>query len=153
MQNDEKNGKLQAGTRRKKKNYLSSNMVLEEKNQPKMFMLFSKPKPRRPLETINTWLWSLLTSTSGDSADLCCPCKELYRGSNIHGYHWRHKVRKIYIGNGVVQRAVLSVTLFLIAISEMTNKTKEPCNERPKPRRNQTIRNASTNGRNTGICG
>jgi hypothetical protein len=33
---------------------------------------------------------------------------------------------KMTIDNGVVQGAVLSVTLFLIAISEMANKTKEP---------------------------
>jgi hypothetical protein len=43
------------------------------------------------------------------------------------------------ITNGVVQGAVLSVTLFLIAIREMADKTKEPSNERPGPRRNQTI--------------
>jgi hypothetical protein len=45
------------------------------------------------------------------------------------------------IDNGVVQGVVLSVTLFLIAISEMADKTKakEPRNERPGPRRNQTI--------------
>jgi hypothetical protein len=43
------------------------------------------------------------------------------------------------IDNGVVQGAVLSVTLFLIAISKIANKNKEPHNERPGPRRNQTI--------------
>jgi hypothetical protein len=42
---------------------------------------------------------------------------------------------KMTIANGVVQGAVLSVTLFLIAISEMANKTKEPHTER----RNKTI--------------
>jgi hypothetical protein len=66
------------------------------------------------------------------------------------------------ITNGVVQGAVLSVTLFLIAIREMADKTKEPSKKRPGPIRNQTIlsqrtlgrrRNANTNGRNTGICG
>jgi hypothetical protein len=66
-------------------------------------------------------------------------CEELYRGPNIQGYHWRQEVRKMTIGNRVVQEAVLSVTLFLIAISEMATKTKEPRNERPGPRRNQTI--------------
>jgi hypothetical protein len=49
------------------------------------------------------------------------------------------KSEKITIDNGVVQGAVLGVTLFLIAISEMADKTKEPRNERPGPRRNQTI--------------
>jgi nicotinamide mononucleotide adenylyltransferase len=43
------------------------------------------------------------------------------------------------IDNGVVQGAVLSVTLFLIVISGMADKTKEPRNEIPGPRRNQTI--------------
>jgi hypothetical protein len=39
----------------------------------------------------------------------------------------------------VVQAAVLIVTLFLKAISEMADKTKKSRNERPGPRRNQTI--------------
>jgi hypothetical protein len=66
-------------------------------------------------------------------------CEELYRVSNIQGYQWRHKVRKNYYGQLSGPRAVLSVTLFLIAISKMAVKTKEPRNERPGPRRNQSI--------------
>jgi hypothetical protein len=68
-------------------------------------------------------------------------CEELYRGSNIQGYHWRHEVRKNYHRqrSNVPRGTVLSVTLFLIAISKMANKTKEPHNDRPGPRRNQTI--------------
>jgi hypothetical protein len=67
-------------------------------------------------------------------------CEELYRGSNIQGYHWRHEVRKNYHRQRSGPRGtVLSVTLFLIAISEMANKTKDTPNDRPGPRRNQTI--------------
>jgi hypothetical protein len=47
--------------------------------------------------------------------------------------------KKMTIDNGMVQGVVLSVTLFLIAISEMPNKTKEPRYEKPGPRSNQTI--------------
>jgi hypothetical protein len=46
------------------------------------------------------------------------------------------KSKKITIENGVVQGAVLGVTLFLIAISKIADKTKEPRNERPGPRKN-----------------
>jgi hypothetical protein len=49
------------------------------------------------------------------------------------------KSEKITIDNGVVQGAVISVTLFLIAISKMADKTKQPRDERPGPRRIQTI--------------
>jgi hypothetical protein len=49
------------------------------------------------------------------------------------------KSEKMTIDNGVVQGAVLSVTLFLIAISEMADKTKKPRSERSGPRKNQTI--------------
>jgi hypothetical protein len=64
------------------------------------------------------------------------------------------------IDNRVVQRAVLSVKLFLIEISEITNKTIKPSqNERSGPRKNQAQptlgqrRNANKNGRNNEICG
>jgi hypothetical protein len=43
------------------------------------------------------------------------------------------------IDNGVVQGAVLSVTLFLIAISEMANKVRKPRNDQLGTSRNQTI--------------
>jgi hypothetical protein len=46
------------------------------------------------------------------------------------------KSEKMSIDNGVVQGAVLSVTLFLIAISEMANKVRKPRNGAS---RNQTI--------------
>jgi hypothetical protein len=71
-------------------------------------------------------------------------CEELYRGSNTGNT----KSEKMTIDNGVVQGAVLSVTLFLIVIREMAS------NERPGPRKNQTIlslgrrKNANTNCRN-----
>jgi hypothetical protein len=34
--------------------------------------------------------------------------------------------RKMYIENGVVQGAVVSVTLFLVAMSEITNQDRQP---------------------------
>jgi hypothetical protein len=43
------------------------------------------------------------------------------------------------IENRVVQRAVLSVTLFLIAINEMANKVRKSRNEQPGTSRLQTF--------------
>jgi ribonuclease HI len=49
------------------------------------------------------------------------------------------KSEKMSIDNGVVQGAVLSVTLFLVAISEMANKVRKPRNDQPGTSRSQTI--------------
>jgi hypothetical protein len=42
------------------------------------------------------------------------------------------------VDNGMVQGAVLSVTFFLIAINEMVNKVRKPCNDQPGTSINQT---------------
>jgi hypothetical protein len=58
------------------------------------------------------------------------------------------KSEKMSIDNGVVQGAVLSVTHFLIAISEMANKVRKPRNDQTGTSRNQTIYSRRLNAQN-----